>query len=99
MAKFGFDLPAVPRKTFLYDLEEKWYLPLLAKKRELHEKPVKRSNFGEYHMAVNYLTSVLEEAAAVNDIAAKFSIITLFWSKFTHSIPITPCLPMVKLRL
>jgi len=69
MAKFGFDLPAVPRKTFLYDLEEKWYLPLLAKKRELHVKPVKRSNFGEYHMAVNYLTSVLEEAAAVNDIA------------------------------
>ncbi|MGC9361877.1 MAG: aminomethyl transferase family protein [Candidatus Syntrophosphaera sp.] len=69
MAKLGFDLPAVPRKTFLYELEEKWYLPLLAEKKGLKGKPVKRSNFGEYNMAVNYLTSVLEEAAAVSNLA------------------------------
>jgi aminomethyltransferase len=30
---------------------------------------VKRNNFGQYAMAVNYLTSVLEEAAAINKVA------------------------------
>lgn len=67
--KLGFDLPANPRKTFLYELEENWYLPLLAKQKGLPLQSVKRSNFGEYDMAVNYLTSVLEEAAAVNKVA------------------------------
>ncbi|MDD4223585.1 MAG: aminomethyl transferase family protein [Candidatus Cloacimonetes bacterium] len=69
MAKHGFDLPAVTRKTYLYELEETWYLPLLARKRGLPLQAVKRSNFGEYDMAVNYLTSVLEEAAAINTLA------------------------------
>lgn len=67
--KLGFDFPANPRKTFLYDLEENWYLPLLAQRKGLPLQAVKRSNFGEYSMAVNYLTSVLEEAAAVNRVA------------------------------
>jgi aminomethyltransferase len=69
MGKYGFDHPAAPRKTFLYELEESWYLPLLAQKKGLPVQSVKRSNFGEYDMAVNYLTSVLEEAAAVNTVA------------------------------
>ncbi len=69
MSKLGFDFPAIPRKTFLYELEEKWYLPLLAEKRGLPLQEIKRSNFGQYDMAVNYLTSVLEEAAAVNTLA------------------------------
>lgn len=69
MAKLGFDFPAVPRRTFLYELEETWYLPLLANKKGLPLQEIKRSNFGEYNMAVNYLTSVLEEAAAVNTLA------------------------------
>lgn len=69
MTKYGFDFPAEIRKTFLYELEEKWYLPLLAEKRGIPLGDIKRSNFGEYSMAVNYLTSVLEEAAAVNNLA------------------------------
>lgn len=69
MSKLGFDFPRSLRKTFLYDLEESWYLPLLAEKLGIEPHPVKRSNFGEYDMAVNYLTSVLEESAAVNKVA------------------------------
>jgi aminomethyltransferase len=69
MDKFGFDFPTVPRRTFLYDLEESWYLPLLAKHKGIPVQEIKRSNFGEYDMAVNYLTSVLEEAKAINTLA------------------------------
>ncbi|MCK9557434.1 MAG: aminomethyl transferase family protein [Candidatus Cloacimonetes bacterium] len=69
MKKYGFDFPKSIRKTFLYDLEENWYLPLLAQRKGLALQSVKRSNFGQYDMAVNYLTSVLEEAAAVNKVA------------------------------
>ncbi|HOD59712.1 MAG TPA: aminomethyltransferase family protein [Candidatus Syntrophosphaera sp.] len=69
MKKLGFDYPSSPRKTFLYDLEEQWYVPLLAQKRNLSIEPIKRSNFGEYYMAVNYLTSVLEEAASINNLS------------------------------
>ena len=69
MKTYGFDFPQSIRKTFLYDLEENWYLPLLAKHKGIPIQSVKRSNFGEYDMAVNYLTSVLEEAAAVNKVA------------------------------
>ncbi len=69
MKKYGFDFPKSLRKTFLYDLEENWYLPLLAKHKGIPLEPIKRSNFGQYHMAVNYLTSVLEESAAVNQLA------------------------------
>jgi len=69
MKKYGFDFPKSIRKTFLFDLEENWYLPLLAERKGLPLQSVKRSNFGQYDMAVNYLTSVLEEAAAVNKVA------------------------------
>ncbi len=69
MSHLGFPLPAAPRRTFLYDLEENWYLPLLAQKKGIKLEPVKRSNFGQYDMAVNYLTSVLDEAAAINTLA------------------------------
>ncbi len=69
MTTLGLDFPAQERKTFLYDLEENWYLPLLAKRLNLPLQSVKRSNFGQYSMAVNYLTSVLEEAAAINKVA------------------------------
>lgn len=69
MSKLGFDFPADIRATFLYDLEENWYNPLLAAKLGTSPQATKRSNFGEYNMAVNYQTSVLEEAAAVNKVA------------------------------
>jgi aminomethyltransferase len=69
MSNLGFKFPAEQRKTFIYDLEENWYLPLLAKTKNLPIQSVKRNNFGQYAMAVNYLTSVLEEAAAINKVA------------------------------
>jgi len=69
MKKYGQDFPQSIRKTFLYDLEENWYLPLLAKHMGIDVQGIKRSNFGQYDMAVHYLTSVLEEAAAVNKVA------------------------------
>ena len=69
MSKLGFDFPQEIRKTFLFDLEENWYKPLLAQKMGITPVSTKRSNFGEYDMAVNYQTSVLEEAVAVNKVA------------------------------
>jgi len=69
MQKYGFDLPSQPRKTFLHELEEQWYLPLLAQRKGIPLSSIKRSNFGQYDMAVNYLSSVLDEAAAVNKVA------------------------------
>jgi aminomethyltransferase len=69
MQKYGFDVPSHPRKTAVTDLEEFWYLPLLANKLSLPIQSIKRSNFGQYDMAVNYLTSVLDEAKAINKVA------------------------------
>jgi aminomethyltransferase len=69
MGKFGFDIPAQNRKTYLFSLEEQWYLPLLNNKFNIPLGMIKRSNFGYYDMAVNYLTSVLEEAKAINRVA------------------------------
>lgn len=69
MKKYGFDMPKQLRNTFLRELEDSWYLPLLAKHKGIEKGSIKRSNFGQYDMAVNYLTSVLEEAAAVNKVA------------------------------
>jgi len=69
MSTLGFKFPAEQRKTFITDLEENWYLPLLAKTKNLPLQSVKRNNFGQYAMAVNYLTSVLEEATAINRVA------------------------------
>ncbi len=69
MKKIGFDFPKNPPTPLLAETEEKWYLNLLKEKRGIEPKPIKRSNFGQYDMAVNYSTSVLEESKAVNDIA------------------------------
>jgi len=69
MTKLGFKFPPEQRKTALYDLEENWYLPFLAQQKGLTVQSVKRNNFGQYAMAVNYLTSVLEEAAAIDKVA------------------------------
>ncbi len=68
MNKIGFNFPNEPRQTALYNVEE-WYQELLAKQFNRAYKPIKRSNFGEYNMAVNYLTSVMEEATAINKVA------------------------------
>ena len=68
MAKIGFDYPREPRKTALYSAEE-WYQNFLAQKLGRTYEPVKRNNFGEYSMPVNFLTSVIEESQAVNKVA------------------------------
>jgi len=68
MAKTGFDFPAVVRNTAIFAAEE-WYQNLLAERLGKDYAPIKRNNFGEYDMAVNYLTSVLEEAKAIEKVA------------------------------
>ncbi|NQV19031.1 MAG: aminomethyl transferase family protein [Armatimonadetes bacterium] len=68
MAKIGFDFPRNPRKTALYEVED-WYQNLLAERIGRPYESIKRSNFGEYDMAVNYLTSVFEEAKAIEKVA------------------------------
>ncbi len=64
----GWNIPDTPRKTALFEAEE-WYQKLLAERLGREYEPIKRSNFGEYDMAVNYLTSVLEEAQAIEKVA------------------------------
>lgn len=68
MPKIGIDYPQEPRKTALYEAEE-WYQHFLAEKLGRDYQPIKRSNFGQYLMAVNYLTSVVEESKAVEKLA------------------------------
>jgi aminomethyltransferase len=68
MGKIGFDNPREPRRTALYDAEE-WYQDFLAKRIERELVPVKRNNFGQYSMPVNFLTTVMEEAKAVEKVA------------------------------
>lgn len=68
MDKIGFDFPNTPRKTALYNAEE-WYHELLSERLSRDYSPLKTSNFGEYKMAVNYLTSILEEAKAIEKVA------------------------------
>ncbi len=68
MAKIGFYFPKSPRKTALYEVED-WYQHLLAERLGKPYEPIKRSNFGEYDMAVNYLTSVLEEAKVIGKVS------------------------------
>ncbi len=68
MKNYGFEFPDDPRRTALFDVEE-WYQNLLTERLDRSYEPIKRSNFGEYDMAVNYLTSVLEEAKAIEKIA------------------------------
>lgn len=69
MNKYGFDFPLIPRKTAISDLEEIWYLPYLSQQKNIPLQSIKKSNFGQYLMAVNYLTSVLDEAKAINKVA------------------------------
>lgn len=68
MKKIGFDFPEKPRTTALFETE-KWYQKMLAEKLDRPYEPIKLSNFGQYNMAVNYVTSVLEEAKAVEKVA------------------------------
>ncbi len=68
MSKVGFDFPQTPRQTVLAEAEE-WYQRKLAEKLGKGYESIKRSNFGQYNMAVNYMTSVLEEAQAINKLA------------------------------
>ncbi|MEA2096678.1 MAG: aminomethyltransferase family protein [Candidatus Cloacimonadota bacterium] len=68
MKKIGINFPKSPRRTALRDAED-WYQQLLSDHLGRDFTPIKTSNFGEYEMAVNYLTSVLEEAKAVEKVA------------------------------
>jgi len=68
MKKIGYDFPEKPRKTALYETEV-WYQKLMAEKLNRPYEPIKLSNFGEYNMAVNYITSILEEAKAIDKVA------------------------------
>jgi aminomethyltransferase len=68
MQKIGFDFPAEPRNTVLFDAEER-YQHQLSEKLNRPYQPIKRSNFGQYNMAVNYLTTVLEEARFIEKVA------------------------------
>lgn len=68
MKKIGFDFPKEPRKTALWEAEQ-WYQKKLAELLDREYEPIKVSNFGQYHMAVNYITSVLEESLAINKVA------------------------------
>ena len=68
MKNHGFKFPDNSRRTALFDVEE-WYQNLLVERLNRPYEAIKRSNFGEYDIAVNYLTSVLEEAKAIEKIA------------------------------
>ncbi len=68
MSQIGFRYPEEPRKTALYGAED-WYQNFLAEKLGKEYQPIKRSDFGRYAMAVNYLTSVMEESKAIEKVA------------------------------
>jgi aminomethyltransferase len=68
MVKQGYDFPSQPRQTAVSEVEE-WYQHLLAERMGREYAPIRRNNFGEYDMAVNYLTTVLEEAAAIEKLS------------------------------
>jgi aminomethyltransferase len=68
MVKIGIPFPDKPRKTALFEAEN-WYQKILSERMNKPFEPIKTSNFGEYDMAVNYLTSVLEESKAVEKVA------------------------------
>ncbi len=83
MKKIGIDFPDNPRTTALLNAEE-WYQKLLSEQLNRPLEPIKTSNFGEYNMAVNYLTSVLEEAKAIEKVAV-FNIDHMAQIQFTGS--------------
>lgn len=79
--KIGFNFPTEIRKTALAEVEN-WYQKLLSQRLDRPYEEIKRSNFGEYAMAVNYLTSVLEEAKAIEKVAV-FNIDHMAQIQFT----------------
>ena len=83
MSIYGLKFPNEPRKTALYEAEQ-WYQNLLAERLGVPYSPIQRSNFGQYDMAVHYLTPVLEEAKAIEKVAV-FNIDHMgqikFWGK------------------
>ena len=81
MKKVGVTFPAQPRSTALHTAED-WYQQLLSQRLGRPYEPIKRSNFGQYSMAVNYLTSVLEEARAIDKVAV-FNIDHMAQIRFT----------------
>ena len=83
MKKIGFNFPNTPRRTTLRNVEE-WYQQLLSERFNRNYLPMKTSNFGEFEMAVNYLTSILEEAKAVEKVAI-FNIDHMAQIQFTGS--------------
>ena len=83
MKKNGYNFPEIPRKTALHNVEE-WYQKLLSERLKRDYSPLKTSNFGEYEMAVNYLTSILEEAKAIEKVAI-FNIDHMAQIRFTGS--------------
>jgi aminomethyltransferase len=68
MTIYGYKMPSEPRKTALFEVED-WYQNLLSKKLDVPYSPIKRSNFGQYDMAIHYLTSISEEAKAIERVA------------------------------
>jgi len=68
MKRIGINFPPEPRRTAIFEAE-KWYQKILSERFNRPMEAIKTSNFGEYEMAVNYLTSVLEEAKAVEKVA------------------------------
>ena len=68
MVKQGFNFPEQPRQTAVAEVEE-WYQRHLAERLGREYVPIRRSNFGEYDMAVNYLSTVLEEAKAIEKLS------------------------------
>ena len=65
---YGLNFPETPRRTALYEAEE-WYQKLLSERLGVPLAPIQRSNFGQYDMAVHYLTSVLEEAKSIEKVS------------------------------
>jgi len=87
MNKIGINFPETSRKTALQDAED-WYQKVLSERFNRDYSSIKTSNFGEYEMAVNYLTSVLEEAKAVEKVAI-FNIDHMAQIQFTGSDAVT----------
>ncbi len=68
MAYIGKAFPEQVRKTAVHDVEE-WYQNYMAEKLGRPYQAIQRSNFGQYDMAVHYLTSVLEEAKSIEKVS------------------------------
>ena len=68
MVKLGIEYPINPRRTALWDAEE-WYQRHLSERLNKTYEPIQRSDFGRYDMAVHYLTTIFEEAKAVEKVA------------------------------